>query len=62
MSSSVIEIKDVAAQHVSVDEASLTVDLVDGRTLIVLFQRPYAHTLLARRATWAACLSHQEAR
>lgn len=35
MSSSVIEIEEARAQQVSVSEDSLTVDLVDGRTIIV---------------------------
>ncbi|HEY4717648.1 MAG TPA: DUF2442 domain-containing protein [Anaerolineales bacterium] len=35
MSSSVIEIEEARAQHVTVSEDSLTVDLVDGRTIIV---------------------------
>ncbi len=35
MSSSVIEIAEARAQQVTVSEDSLTVDLVDGRTIIV---------------------------
>ena len=35
MSSSVIEVEEARAQQVTVSEDSLTVDLVDGRTLIV---------------------------
>jgi hypothetical protein len=35
MSSLVIEIQEASAQNVSVSEDSLTVDLVDGRTIIV---------------------------
>ena len=35
MSSSVIEIEEARAQQVTVSEDSLTVDLVDGRTIIV---------------------------
>jgi hypothetical protein len=35
MSSSVIEIQEVRAQRVAVSEDSLTVDLVDGRTIIL---------------------------
>jgi len=35
MSSSVVEIEEARAQQVTVSEDSLTVDLVDGRTIIV---------------------------
>ncbi len=35
MSSLVIEIQEASAQNVAVSEDSLTVDLVDGRTIIV---------------------------
>jgi hypothetical protein len=35
MSSSVVEIEEARAQRVTVSEDSLTVDLVDGRTIIV---------------------------
>ena len=35
MNSSAVEIQEASAQHVAVDEDSLTVDLVDGRTVIV---------------------------
>ncbi len=35
MNSSAIEVREASAQYVTVDEDSLTVDLVDGRTVIV---------------------------
>ena len=35
MNSSAIDIQTIRAQNVSVDDDSLTVDLVDGRTIIV---------------------------
>lgn len=35
MSSLAVDIQDARARHVSVDDESLTVDLVDGRTIIV---------------------------
>jgi hypothetical protein len=35
MNSLVIEVQEATAQNVTVSEASLTVDLVDGRTIIV---------------------------
>jgi len=35
MSSLVIEIQEARAQHVTINEDSLSIDLVDGRTIVV---------------------------
>ena len=54
MSTSVIELRETAAQSVSVSEDALTVDLADGRTITVRlawFPR-LMHGASAERANW----------
>jgi hypothetical protein len=54
MSSSMIEIRPARAQHVIVTEDSLTVDLIDGRTItapVAWYPRLY-HGTLEERNNW----------